>query len=288
MGTICNNTGGECCDSDYFFKSSNSSEIDFRENTNNLNNKNGNNLNSKEISINSNKKLQIVVIIVAGKSLSLNEVLIKDHYEYEVSRFYVIEQMKITAKELKPKAIIQAICNSNKSYSFVHNGFCVFYKGDTSLLYKKMRIIDIESNEILLPGNLYYLFADNYNEFVSDSKATNSQGILTNPKFKKLNFTWKKQRDESKSKSNSTNNDLTTSSENSDVSGLFNSKKIDISPINDRRTRYSIINSMCTIKEVDSIHNTSAFNVTINTNNIGSAPITNNNSILNTQNTMNI
>lgn len=284
MGTIC--YSNECCGSETTLNSPryNNENVDQNEKfTNSTSNLLSNDFKSN-ISISSNIKKQIVVIIAAGKSLQNNQYKINNHTEYEVSKFYVVEQMKITAKELKPKAILQAIANSNRNYSFLHNGFCVFSKGEHSILYKQMRIVDVDSNELLLPGILYYLFAENYNEIVEENHSI-KDGIMSSPKFKKLNFSWKKQKQEQKSKQNNSNNDHTTSSElSSDVnSSLSNNKKINISSVNDRKTKYSIINSMYTIKEVDSF-NTSAFNITLNTNNIGSAPFSYNNSVLNTLN----
>lgn len=283
MGTICNN--GECCGNEYFLstpKLSDQDELNYNDKL--LEYKNGNSqICSSKLGINitSNKKQQIIVIIVAGKSLIENEIVYNDHTEYQISKFYVVEQMKITAKELRPKAILQAISNSNKNYSFLHNGFSLFLKGDGSFLYKRMRIIDGDSSEMLLAGNLYYLFADNYNDMLIENN--DSGGVMNSPDLKKLRFSWKKPRQESKSKSNSFINDHTTGSDLSESSLINNQKKINISSVNDRKTKCSIISSMYTIKEVDSF-NTSAFNVTLNTNNIGSAPYTNNNSILHTNN----
>jgi len=254
------------------------------------------NINNTNNGVPNNKK-QIVVIIVAAKSLTSNEIKVKDHEEYEVSKFYVVEQMKITAKELKPKAIFNAISNSNKSFSFLHNGFCVFTKGDhQSPLYKKLEVISIESSTLLTHEKLFYLFANNFNDFVVTND-TNTRGLTNNlvsslnteknnaPKFKKLNFSWKKPSRGNKNPINSTElNKEGENSQNSDrnnkegkntdsINNLPNSKitdkKIGIANINDRKIKYSILNSMQTIKEVDSF-NTSAFNVTMNTNNLGS------------------
>lgn len=250
----------------------------------------------KEVFINTKK--QIVVILVAGKSLYSNEIVVDDHKEYEVSKFYVVEQMKITAKELKPKAIYKAICDSNKDYKFLHKGFCTFSKGEKSPLYKKIEVLDIDNPLfVLVPNKLYYLFADNYNEMVPQDKEktplANTLNIINsseNPKFKKLN-SWKKT---SRSQRLSGKEDESTPSEFSDnITNIKNralkrgvvDRSIGISSVEDRKTRCSIINSMYTIKEVDSIHNTSALNITLNTNNLASGPYTMNNSIVNTQNT---
>jgi hypothetical protein len=284
MGSIC--YYNECCGNDTLLNSPRNYNEPYNNNKDEkLVNSNSGLLNNdlKNVTISSNIKKQIVVIIAAGKSLQNNQFKINDHIEYEVSKFYVVEQMKITAKELKPNAILQAISNSNRHYSFLHNGFSVFSKGEQSILYKKMRIVDVNSNELLLPGVLYYLFAENYNEILEDNTCS-KDAVVCSPKFKKLNFYWKKQKQEQKTKQN-----YSSSNQNPDSSELSNSssnqiqKRINISSVNDRKTKYSILNSMHTIKEVDSF-NTSAFNITLNTNNIGSAPFSNNNSILNSVN----
>jgi len=244
-------------------------------------------------------KKQIVVILVAAKSFYSNQILVDEHFEYEVSRFFVVEQMKITAKELKPKSIFNAISNSNKNYNFLHQGFCIFMKGDhPSPLYKKMELIDSESEIFLTPQNLYYIFATNFDDMIKEQNTGNSllSSSLKDPKFKKLNTNWKKVGRKSKSKNATTSGREDSSSDYSEInqnqreSGINNlpaskitDKKIGIQQVNDRRTRYSILNSMHTIKEVDSF-NTSAFNVTLNTNNIFSAQFSNNNSVLNTGN----
>ena len=191
MGVIiCNN--GDCCGNEYILKnnlmheneneSKSTKKHKNNESTCNLNKcsfasegSDSMNENAKNESINIVKKQQIVVIIVTGKSYYSTQITVNDHIEYEVSKFYVVEQMKITAKELKPNAIFQAIISSNKSYRFIHQGFCIFSKGDQGPLYKKMTLIKIDSNDKLLPGNLYYIFAENFNDIVVSSYESSTQ-----------------------------------------------------------------------------------------------------------------
>lgn len=185
-------------------------------------------------------KQQIVVIIVAAKSLLATQIAVDKHLEYEISKFLVIEQLKISAKVLKPRVIYQAICNSNANYKFHMNSFVQFETGEKSPLYKKMREVKLDGDEGLQQGKVYYLFVESFEELFEPSQS-NVQKSDTSGRFKRINFSWKKK--------------STKSVESSD-----NSDRVTL----DRKFRYSILNSMQTIKEVDSI-NTSTFNHSLNT-----------------------
>ena len=190
-------------------------------------------------------KQQIIVIIVSGKSLSKNQIFVKDHHEYEVSKFQVIEQLKISAKQLKPKVIFNAICSSNKQYDFIIQGFTIFNQGDQQILYKKMQQIDLESNEYLIEGKVYYLFVDNTDADLDEREANLKYDAIS--RFKKVNYAWK-------------NNKLFKNNTNrSNVEEEVNGKGFE------KKLRYSFVNSMQTIKEVDSF-NTSTFTHSVTNN----------------------
>lgn len=189
-------------------------------------------------------KHQIVVIIALKSSLLKNMTTVDNHSEYQVSRFTVIEQLKITAKSLKSKTIYNAIQNSNNSYRYSANSFYNFLISGTSPLYKQMTEVSCEANDSLQPGKVYYLFIEGDEDIEREIKDefTKKKGEL---KFKRLSFSWKNQKDAAVQ-------NVSVASTNSDTS---DPSKV----VLDRKYRYSIVNSMQTIKEVDSF-NTSTIN----------------------------
>lgn len=120
---------------------------------------------TKEIEIEEYKeedKHHIIVILVSAKSLLSNQLRISNlktinkntntnSYlnEYEISKFDIIEQLKITAKQLKPHVILQAIKNSNPNYKVFINGFCTFERGETSPLYRRINILKVDNSDVV-------------------------------------------------------------------------------------------------------------------------------------------
>lgn len=200
-----------------------------------------------------NDKHQIVVIIALKSSLTKNQILINGHKEYEISRFIIIEQLKITAKSLKPKTIFTAIQNSNSSYFYPNTCFYSFFDSGASPLFKQITEISIDSDEVLEAGKVYYVFIEGDEFLEKENKEILGKKKKDELRFKRLSFSWKNKRDGAQN--------MSLASTNSDTS---DPNKV----VLDRKYRYSIVNSMQTIKEVDSF-NTSTINHSLSNFNPG-------------------
>lgn len=249
MGVILNID--DCCKQDHVLKSSvlDMTGNETQENmskTKQLSNKN-NDVYIKEI------KQNLVILIVTSNSLENCKVKINENeIEYQISNFYVIEQMKINAKVLTPKAIYEAILASNKNYSFLHDGFVYFTPG-SSPLYKKFNIVNNESSSKLIMNTLYYMFNTNYDHYLDEYlKRNNSKNFKKS--FDQILY----------SDGTTKRSSIDKFSENY-KSGLENRIQNKYKKLSNAKNKFE------TIGELDSINSSyQQNNITLNTNNLNS------------------
>lgn len=211
------------------------------------------NLENIDISI---KKQQIIVIIISDSSFESNKRQVNDHFEYEISKFDVLEQLKISAKHPKPDLIFKAISNSTHSFVFKDPCFYQFIQGDENILLKRPVKTELTDEVSLIEGGIYYLkgrfYINNmlYNginsvngigfDYTNEMSSLSMVNNKDNVKFKKIGHS-KGRFIKSKYTKPCFDDDNCSSSEKQ-----FSKRR-------------SLLNSMYTIKEVDSF-NTSVYN----------------------------
>lgn len=241
----------DCCKQDNALKSS-VLEINSDDNNGNLVKSNLFDNENK----NNKTKQNLIILIVASNSLENCKININEsEIEYQISNFYVIEQMKINAKILTPKTIYDAILVSNKDYTFLHEGFVYFTQG-SSPLYKKFNIINNESSQKLIPSTLYYMFNTNYDHFLYEHlKKCNSN------KHMKRSFDNLLKIEGNFHKSNNPSLEKFSDSYNTGIENRIRNK---YQKLSNNKSKFE------TIGELDSINSSYQHNITINTNNLNS------------------